>query len=126
MSEELPIRQDIEVGVEVLYADQHSRPGEHVFVYFITITNHGAETVQLLSRHWVITQAVGQPEEVVGPGVVGEQPVLEPGQAYRYNSFCPIARPPARCAAGTPSKTSWATASASPSPPSTCACPRGT
>ncbi|RIH86051.1 Co2+/Mg2+ efflux protein ApaG [Calidithermus roseus] len=94
MNEELPIREDIRVEVEVLYAYQHSRPGEHIFVYFITITNQGKQTVQLLSRHWVITQAVGQPEEVIGPGVVGEQPVLEPGESFSYNSFCPIARPP--------------------------------
>jgi len=89
-----PIRNDIHVAVEVVYAEQHSRPGQHVFVYFITLENRGRETVQLLRREWFIYDSHGQVGHVEGEGVVGEQPVLEPGQIYRYNSFCPIAHPP--------------------------------
>ena len=54
------------------------------------IENHGAEVVQLISRHWVITDALGRVEEVEGDGVVGEQPVLKPGEAFRYTSGCPL------------------------------------
>jgi ApaG protein len=100
-----PIRNDIHVAVEVVYAEQHSRPGQHVFVYFITLENRGRETVQLLRREWFIYDSHGQVGHVEGEGVVGEQPVLEPGQIYRYNSFCPIAHPPARCRVFIPSKT---------------------
>ena len=58
--------------------------------YTITITNESQETVQLLSRHWIITNATGQVEEVRGPGVVGEQPVLEPNESFTYTSGCPL------------------------------------
>lgn len=94
MFEELPIREDIRVLVEVAYAQQHSRPGQEVFVYFITIENRGPETVQLLEREWFITDGDGSVEHVMGKGVVGETPVLEPGQSFQYNSFCPLANPP--------------------------------
>ena len=57
-----------------------------VFAYTITITNHGSESVQLRSRHWIITDGLGDVEEVKGPGVVGEQPVLSPGEGFRYTS----------------------------------------
>ena len=90
----LPIRDDIHVYVEVVYAEQHSRPGQHVFVYFITLENRGHETLQLLSREWFIYDGNGEVGQVQGEGVVGEKPILEPGQSYRYNSFCPIAHPP--------------------------------
>jgi ApaG protein len=90
----LPLRHDIAVSVRVVYAGEHSKPGQHVFVYFITITNRSGETVQLLERAWVIRQASGAVTEVRGEGVVGEQPVLEPGDRYEYNSFCPIETPP--------------------------------
>ena len=60
------------------------------FLYTVTIENQGTETVQLLSRHWVITDEEGQEEEVRGPGVVGEQPVLAPGENFRYTSGCPL------------------------------------
>jgi ApaG protein len=56
----------------------------------VEIENHGAEVVQLISRHWVITDALGRIEEVEGDGVVGEQPVLKPGEAFRYTSGCPL------------------------------------
>ena len=60
------------------------------FVYTIRIANEGSETVQLLTRHWIITDGDGEVEEVRGPGVVGEQPVLEPDQRFEYSSGCPL------------------------------------
>ena len=82
------------VRVEVVSccAPDHSQPFQNhwFFHYTITITNEGDDTVQLLSRHWVITDASGHTEEVVGPGVVGEQPVLGPGESFTYTSGCPL------------------------------------
>ena len=66
------------------------RDGKFVFAYHISISNVGGETTQLISRHWIITDANGDVEEVEGPGVVGEQPVLEPGASFEYTSFCPL------------------------------------
>ena len=84
----------VRVHVESRYSAPHSRPGlRWFFLYTITITNEGSEPVQLVSRHWVITDGLGRVEEVEGPGVVGEQPVLEPGQAYEYTSGCPLPTP---------------------------------
>ena len=60
------------------------------FLYTVTISNESDETVQLVSRHWIITNGDGDVEEVRGPGVVGQQPVLEPGQSFRYTSGCPL------------------------------------
>jgi ApaG protein len=59
----------------------------------VTIRNTGEVAAQLVSRHWIITDADGQIEEVRGPGVVGEQPVLKPGQSFRYTSGCPLSTP---------------------------------
>lgn len=82
------------IRVEVLsqYSPENSRPlqGEWVFQYTVRITNQGTTTVQLLSRHWVITDALDHTEEVRGPGVVGEQPVLAPGESFKYSSWCPL------------------------------------
>ncbi len=61
-----------------------------MFEYNIRITNEGTETVQLLGRHWIITDASGRVEEVRGRGVVGEQPVLGPGESFEYSSWCPL------------------------------------
>jgi ApaG protein len=69
------------------------REGQFLFAYTITIANTGDETAQLLSRHWIITDAEGEVQEVRGAGVVGEQPVLEPGDAYEYTSGCPLDTP---------------------------------
>ena len=82
----------IRVAVVSEYAPGRSRPQEQqwFFLYTITITNESAEPVQLLSRHWVITNAGGQVEEVRGPGVVGEQPTLAPGESFTYTSGCPL------------------------------------
>jgi ApaG protein len=87
--------REITVEVHPIYLDDQSRPDEHhyVWAYHIQIVNRGAETVQLLRRHWRITDANGQVIEVKGDGVVGEQPVLEPGAAYEYTSGTPLSTP---------------------------------
>ena len=74
------------VEVESQYAPEHSQPfqSQWFFYYTVRITNEGVKTVQLLSRHWIITDATGQIEEVKGPGVVGEQPVLTTGESFQY------------------------------------------
>ena|ERR1039457_6614119 len=89
------VTDDIRVEVMSSYSPENSRPleGEWVFQYTVRITNQGTGTVQLLSRHWVITDAAEQIEEVRGPGVVGEQPVLAPGQSFKYSSWCPLRTP---------------------------------
>ncbi len=85
------------VSVEVLsqYSAENSHPqqGEWVFQYTVRITNKGADTVQLISRHWIITDAAEDVSEVKGPGVVGEQPVLAPGESFQYSSWCPLKTP---------------------------------
>lgn len=81
---------DIHISVETFYQPQHARPqrGEHFFAYRITIENRGAYAVQLMRRHWYITDADGERREVEGEGVVGEQPVIEPGEGHQYVSGC--------------------------------------
>jgi ApaG protein len=64
--------------------------GTWFFAYTVLITNESATTVQLMSRHWIITNADGHVEEVRGPGVVGAQPVLQPGESFEYTSGCPL------------------------------------
>ena len=85
------------IRVEVLsrYAAENSRPqfSQWVFEYTVRITNQGGETVQLVSRHWIITDAAGHTHEVKGPGVVGNQPVLAPGESFKYSSWCPLETP---------------------------------
>jgi ApaG protein len=82
----------VQVSVVSEFSAERSRPtdGQWFFFYTITIENTGSETVQLLSRHWIITDASGRVEEVRGPGVVGKQPVLAPGQSFTYTSGCPL------------------------------------
>jgi len=77
------------------YSAENSRQvqGAWVFQYTVRITNQGSDTVQLLSRHWIITDALEHTEEVNGPGVVGEQPVLAPGESFQYSSWCPLRTP---------------------------------
>jgi ApaG protein len=81
---------NIEISVEVKYWPQHSMPKEnhYFFVYFITILNKSDFSVQLLKRHWDIFDSTGDKRVVDGEGVVGETPVLEPGQKFEYNSGC--------------------------------------
>ncbi|MBW2510117.1 MAG: Co2+/Mg2+ efflux protein ApaG [Deltaproteobacteria bacterium] len=76
------------VQVRSQYLADQSQPAirRFVFAYEITITNNGSEVVQLHSRHWIITDGLGEVQEVKGPGVVGEQPILSPGESFRYTS----------------------------------------
>lgn len=86
----IAVTQGIEISVDTKYLSQHSLPkqGHYFFAYFITIANKSEFSVQLLRRHWDITDGYGQKREVDGDGVVGETPVIEPGQSYTYNSGC--------------------------------------
>ncbi len=87
--------RDVRVDVKSQWLPERSQPsrGQWLFTYRVTLTNVGHETVQLVSRHWIITNAHGKIEEVKGPGVVGETPVLAPGQSFTYQSFCPLDTP---------------------------------
>lgn len=89
------VTRGVRVKVESEYAPERSQPlkNQWFFLYTITIVNEGAEPVQLLTRHWVITDATGHVEEVRGPGVVGKQPVLRPGESFEYTSGCPLSTP---------------------------------
>ena len=99
LSDLAPVSEAVTNGVRVEVMSQHSlensRPsqGEWVFQYTVRITNQSSETVQLLSRHWIITDAADHVEEVRGPGVVGAQPVLAPGESFKYSSWCPLKTP---------------------------------
>jgi ApaG protein len=85
----------IAVSVEPTYLAAKSSPprSEYFWAYRVTIENRGRETVQLLSRHWMITNARGELTEVKGLGVVGEQPMLKPGESYSYTSGAPLDTP---------------------------------
>ena len=87
--------RDIQVSVRPFYLEDQSAPDEDHFVwaYKVNIANKGDETVQLLARHWRITDKHGRLQEVNGPGVVGEQPVLKPGDTFEYTSGCPLGTP---------------------------------
>lgn len=86
---------DINVSVRPIYLEGQSDPEDHhyVWAYHVRIENLSRETVQLLTRRWRITDALGQVQEVAGDGVVGEQPVLRPGQVYEYTSGTPLPTP---------------------------------
>lgn len=86
------ITHDIEVTAEPWYRPDQSDldSGRHVWSYRITIINHSLRTVQLISRFWRIVDEHGHVEEVRGPGVVGEQPILNPGDSFQYVSGCPL------------------------------------
>ncbi len=83
---------DILVRVAAAYEAEQSDPDERSYFwsYTVEIENHGKTTVQLISRHWIITDAMNRMQEVQGLGVVGEQPELKAGEAYRYTSGCPL------------------------------------
>jgi len=87
--------KDIVVSVEAKFLENESEPDDqyYVWAYHITITNEGEDTVQLLSRHWIITDGLGRIQEVRGDGVVGEQPILAPGGSYSYTSGTPLTTP---------------------------------
>ena len=86
-----PIR--IEVMTSFIAPQSSPDEARYVFAYTITLRNAGSQAAQLLSRHWIITDANGKVEEVRGEGVVGEQPLLEPGQTYRYTSGAVLETP---------------------------------
>ncbi len=82
----------IRITAEPVYLPKESRPAQHAYyhAYRITIENQSQETVQLLRRHWFIIDSNGLRREVEGEGVVGEQPIIEPGRAHQYSSWCPL------------------------------------
>src|SRR5690554_7707135 len=87
--------QGITVEVEPVFLEAHSSPadGHFVWAYDVRISNNSSESVQLLSRHWRITDALGRTQEVRGPGVVGEQPHIAPGRSFEYTSGAPLPTP---------------------------------
>ena len=89
------VTRAIQVTVEPTFLDEESAPdeGRYFWAYTIEIANLGSEVVRLRSRHWHITDAHGRTEEVSGPGVVGKQPVLKPGETFAYTSGCPLPTP---------------------------------
>lgn len=89
------ITQGVLVEVKCAYVAERSAPelGEYFFAYTVRISNGSPHTVQLISRHWIIRDALGHVEEVRGAGVVGQQPVLHAGQSYQYTSACPLRTP---------------------------------
>jgi ApaG protein len=89
------VTEGIRVTVESTYLADRSAPeeGSYAFGYQVTIANEGPERVQLMRRHWIITDGNGRVEEVEGPGVVGQQPVLGPGEEHRYSSGAVLTTP---------------------------------
>ena len=85
----------IQVTVEPMYLEEQSEPlnGRFVWAYTVEIRNLGQIAVQLRRRHWIITDALGRVEEVEGAGVIGQQPVIQPGEAFEYTSGCPLPTP---------------------------------
>ncbi len=86
------VTKGVRIEVTSRYVAERSAPedGEWFFAYTVRITNEGSEPVQLISRHWIITDSEGRQQEVKGPGVVGEQPTLRPGESFEYTSACPL------------------------------------
>jgi len=84
------ITRDIKVTVRPVYLDGQSDVlnKRFVFGYFVRIQNHSVEDIQLLRRHWFITDSNGQIQEVEGEGVIGKQPIISPGESHEYNSYC--------------------------------------
>lgn len=98
LHEQVPMSDALTDGIRVEVLSQYAPEAKHpthewVFRYTVRITNQGGDTVQLLSRHWVITDALEQVEEVRGPGVIGRQPILAPGESFKYSSWCPLKTP---------------------------------
>ena len=89
------LTEGVRVSVESMYLPDRSAPDEdrYAFAYVVTIANEGGIRVQLRRRHWIITDGNGKVEEVEGPGVVGEQPILEPGTSHRYTSGAVLVTP---------------------------------
>lgn len=89
------VTQGVRVQVMAQYSPEQSQPFQNqwFFLYTVQISNEGIETVQLISRHWIITDADHHVQEVRGLGVVGKQPVLDPGESFQYTSGCPLSTP---------------------------------
>jgi ApaG protein len=89
------VTRGVRVQVASTYAPERSQPtsNQWFFLYTVTVSNASADTVQLLTRHWIITDGAGQVQEVRGPGVVGKQPTLKPGESFEYTSGCPLSTP---------------------------------
>ncbi|MFZ0851046.1 MAG: Co2+/Mg2+ efflux protein ApaG [Hyphomicrobiaceae bacterium] len=89
------VTRGIRIRVTPQFLEEESAPaeGRYLWSYTIDIRNEGRDTVQLRSRHWRITDATGRTQEVEGPGVVGQTPVLTPGASFRYTSGCPLPTP---------------------------------
>lgn len=89
------VTRNVRVSVTAEYSPERSKPAETqwFFLYTITIANEGEAPVQLLTRHWIITDGAGHVEEVRGEGVVGQQPTLAPGETFTYTSGCPLSTP---------------------------------
>ena len=87
--------EGIRVSVKARYVEERSEParGAYFFAYEVTISNVGDAPAKLVTRHWIITDGEGKNQHVRGPGVVGQQPRLEPGQSFTYESFCPLKTP---------------------------------
>jgi|TARA_B100000678_G_scaffold284132_1_gene285248 ApaG protein len=88
-------KDKINIKVEPRYIQERSEPIRSIyfFAYHITVSNQGEKAAQLITRYWHITDGNGQVEEVRGPGVVGEQPRIAPGESFEYTSFCPLPTP---------------------------------
>ena len=89
------VTEGVRVTVESMYLADRSAPdeGSYAFAYHVTIANEGTERVRLMRRHWIITDGNGRVEEVEGPGVVGQQPVLAPGEEHHYSSGAVLVTP---------------------------------
>ncbi|MBE7183383.1 MAG: Co2+/Mg2+ efflux protein ApaG [Methylobacterium mesophilicum] len=89
------VTRNLAVEVEPIFLSDQSDPeaSHYVWAYRVTVANESEETVQLVSRYWRIVDAMGHVEEVRGPGVVGEQPTLSPGDSFQYSSGCPLSTP---------------------------------
>ena len=92
MKTQTTLSSHFEIVVKTMFVPEKSKPDQNFFffAYRITIQNKGTTTAQLMSRHWIITDGYGRIEEVRGPGVVGQQPNLKPGQSFEYESACPL------------------------------------
>lgn len=92
MSLKKALNTEFQITTTTAYVESESAPDQHrfFFAYKITIKNVGSGTAQLMSRHWIITDALGHIEEVRGPGVVGLQPKITAGQSFEYDSACPL------------------------------------
>lgn len=89
------LTRGVRVRVQAEYSADQSAPAKNqwFFLYTVTISNESDQTVQLLTRHWLITDGTGHIEEVRGPGVVGKQPTMKPGESFEYTSGCPLSTP---------------------------------